>query len=230
MPYLQKMTLGSDGSPEIRLVENGSMGDLYVKRDWKLDENGKIHIDGKTNLPILIDTEYKKVGTIFPKAHSGWNNNLTYKGVSINFLITGRFRGSVVSNTQPILDRFGVSEYSYKLRQVSETVAIKDVTIPVRDYLNIIAAGTGQGENYIYNATNVRLSEASINYKIPGQWTKNKLDITIGVYATNLAMLYNKAPFDPELAASSNNIYYSGVDYFMLPSLRSIGFNMSIQL
>ena len=71
MPYLSKVTLGDIGSPEVRLVENGSMGDLYIKRYWKLDEAGNIHIDEKTLLPQIIDTEYTKIGSILPKAYFG---------------------------------------------------------------------------------------------------------------------------------------------------------------
>ena len=43
----------------------------------------------------------------------------------------------------------------------------------------------------------------------------------------NLLMIYNKAPFDPESVASTGN-YYQGIDYFMMPSTRSIGLNAKI--
>jgi hypothetical protein len=36
-------------------------------------------------------------------------------------------------------------------------------------------------------------------------------------------MIYCHAPFDPELPTSSINTYYTGVDYFMQPSVRSVG-------
>lgn len=40
-------------------------------------------------------------------------------------------------------------------------------------------------------------------------------------------MIYCKAPFDPEAVATTNN-YYQGIDYFMMPSTRNIGFNIKI--
>ena len=40
-------------------------------------------------------------------------------------------------------------------------------------------------------------------------------------------MIYNKAPFDPEAVATTDN-YYQGIDYFMLPSTRNIGVNVKI--
>ena len=47
--------------------------------------------------------------------------------------------------------------------------------------------------------------------------------------AKNLWMIYCKAPFDPEISASTNNTYYQGVDYFMQPSTRNLGFNVKLQ-
>ena len=40
-------------------------------------------------------------------------------------------------------------------------------------------------------------------------------------------MIYCKAPFDPEAVASTGN-NYQGIDYFMMPSLRSLGFNVKL--
>lgn len=39
--------------------------------------------------------------------------------------------------------------------------------------------------------------------------------------------MYCKAPFDPESVASTEN-FYTGIDYFMMPSTRNIGFNVNI--
>ena len=41
-------------------------------------------------------------------------------------------------------------------------------------------------------------------------------------------MIYIKAPFDPELTASTGT-YYQGIDYFMQPSTRNIGFSVKLQ-
>jgi hypothetical protein len=227
MPFLNMATLGDSGSPEIRLVERGSMGDVYVMRDWQRDDDGRIFIDAFSALPVMINSDYQKIGSVLPKAHTGWKNTISYKGITLTALINGRFGGVVVSNTQAILDRFGVSEYSAKLRETG--IFIENTLISARDYLNIVAAKTGQGAHYVYNATNIRLGELSIHYTIPKKWTGNIADVTIGFVGANLAMIYCKAPFDPELVASPTNTYYTGVDYFMQPSLRSMGVNVRIE-
>lgn len=55
------------------------------------------------------------------------------------------------------------------------------------------------------------------------------MDITLSLVGRNLWMIYSKAPFDPEAVASTSNNYYQGVDYFMMPSLRSVGFNLKLK-
>ena len=51
-------------------------------------------------------------------------------------------------------------------------------------------------------------------------------DIKVSFVGRNLWMIYNKAPFDPESVASTDN-WYQGIDYFMMPSMRSFGFNVN---
>ena len=52
--------------------------------------------------------------------------------------------------------------------------------------------------------------------------------MTVSLVGRNLWMLYNKAPFDPEITASTGT-YYQGLDYFMQPSSRTIGFSVRLQ-
>lgn len=228
MPYVDKARLGGSTSPVVRLTEGGSMGDLYINRDFKRDNNGYIYLDAKTGLPSMVETEYKKIGSLLPKVNLGWRNSFTYKGVRLNVLLSGRFGGLVVSNTQAFLDRCGVSEYSAQLRQAGG-VTINDRNVSAKDYLGIVAAGTGEGDHYVYNATNIRLQEVSLEYTLPKKWLYNIADVTLGLIGNNLAMIYCKAPFDPELVASSSSTFYTGVDYFMQPSLRNMGFSVKVQ-
>ena len=55
-----------------------------------------------------------------------------------------------------------------------------------------------------------------------------RMDITLSLVGRNLWMIYCKAPFDPESVATTGN-YYQGIDYFMMPSLRSVGFNLKLK-
>ena len=225
MPYVNKGYLGGSNSPLVRLVKGGSMGDLYIHRDWKRDENGFIRIvDG---LPVMEDTEYRKAGSLFPDANLGWRNTFTWKGIRLNVLLTARIGGNVVSNTQAYMDYYGVSEYSAKLREAGG-INISGTNVSAYDFLHIVAESGGVADYYMYDATNVRLQELSVEYTINRKYLKNVCDITLGFVANNLCMIYCKAPFDPELVPSAASTFYTGVDLFMTPSLRSFGFNVKV--
>ena len=88
-----------------------------------------------------------------------------------------------------------------------------------------IGSSSGLPQYYTYSATNIRLQEAHIGYTIPRRWLKNICDINVSLVGRNLWMIYCKAPFDHESVATSSN-YYQGIDYFMMPSTRNIGFNV----
>ncbi len=227
MPYVNKANLGGANSPIVRLTKGGSMGDLYIHRDFKRDRYGAFELNDK-GAPSMTDTEYRKIGTLLPKANLGWRNSFSYKGVRLNFLITARIGGNVVSNTQAYMDRMGVSEYSAQLRDAGG-VMFGDTMVSAFNYLQTIGAGGGEGDHYVYSATNVRLQELSLEYTLNRKYLKNVCDLTFGFVANNLWMIYCKAPFDPELAPSASSTFYTGVDNFMQPSLRNIGFNVKIQ-
>ena len=100
--------------------------------------------------------------------------------------------------------------------------------IDAQKWYQTVANGDTTPQYYTYSATNVRLQEASIGYTIPRKKLGDVCDITVSIVGRNLWMLYNKAPFDPEAVATTSN-YYQGIDYFMMPSLRSIGFNVRVK-
>jgi hypothetical protein len=102
---------------------------------------------------------------------------------------------------------------------------VNGYSLPAQPYYQVVGGGTsGIGSMYVYSATNVRLGEASLSYNVPVSryfsWVKG---LNLSVTGRNLFMFYNKAPFDPELTANTGT-YYQGVDYFMQPSLRNVGF------
>ena len=74
----------------------------------------------------------------------------------------------------------------------------------------------------------VRLQELSLGYTFPRKWFRNKLGLTVSFVGRNLWMIYCKAPFDPE-AVASTGLNYQGIDYFMMPSVRNLGFNVKFQ-
>ena len=212
------------------LKVGGSISDVYASKFLKKDNQGFINIPESGDLN-LEDTEPVYLGRVTPDFMLGWNNSFGYKGFGLSFLISGRFGGIVTSGTEAILDKFGVSEASALARDNGGVALPGQGRYNARKYYELI----GTGENklagyYTYEATNVRLQELSVSYTFPKKWFKDKIDgLTVSVIGNNLWMIYNKAPFDPELTPSTAT-YGQGNDYFMQPSLRSVGFNVKVKL
>lgn len=226
---IRKSWLGTANvAPQVILREGGSLSDIYVNHFIKRDYNGSVAVDNNGNISMEA-VDPVKVGSLSPKCNLGWSNNFDYKGLSLGVVITARIGGLVYSGTQGVLDYYGVSEASALARE-GTPIKVNQGAISPKSYYQTISAGNGgHGAYYLYNATNVRLQELSLNYTLPKALFSNKVGLTFGFVARNLAMIYCKAPFDPELSASTGNNYYQGVDYFMLPSNRNFGFNIKFQ-
>ena len=60
------------------------------------------------------------------------------------------------------------------------------------------------------------------------KWQSVLKGMNISFVAHNLWMIYCKAPFDPESVATATNTFYQGIDYFMTPNTRNVGFNIRL--
>ena len=58
----------------------------------------------------LQSTEFTTVAHAQPDFTLGWNNSFNYKDFSFSFLIDGKFGGNVVSVTEAVNDKYGVSQ------------------------------------------------------------------------------------------------------------------------
>jgi TonB-linked SusC/RagA family outer membrane protein len=226
---LSELDMGGTGSYKMVLKEGGSMGDIYVNT-LKTDEHGAIYVNPSSQTVVADANKFVYAGNSSPKYNLSWGNELSWKGISLGFLFTARVGGIVVSNTQAIMDAFGASQASADARNAGGAL-VNGKRIPAKEYYQTVGGGSsgGIGSMYCYSATNIRLSELTLGYDVPVykycKWIKG---VNVSFVGRNLFFLYNKAPYDPELTANTGT-YYQGVDYFMLPSLRNLGFSVKLQ-
>ncbi|GAB6949523.1 SusC/RagA family TonB-linked outer membrane protein [Hoylesella timonensis 4401737 = DSM 22865 = JCM 15640] len=212
----------------VRLVVGGTMGDIYAGSDFKRDPEGNIWVDPSTGNVVKENLEQPvKIGSVLPDGNLGWRNSITIKGVNLTALLTARFGGHVLSVTQSILDEYGVSKTSAIARD-NGGIQVNRGLIDPEKYYTAVAGREPIAQEYLYSATNVRLQELSVGYTIPKTWLLNTCSANISLIARNLWMIYCKAPFDPESTASTGT-YMQGYDYFMQPSMRSIGFSVKLK-
>jgi TonB-linked SusC/RagA family outer membrane protein len=235
------INMGSSEGYRTFLRKGGSYGDLYGYK-FRRNDAGQIILDETTGRPLKSEKRYDPddlsvgyLGNLEPDFNLGWNNNIQVGSFNIGVLINGKFGGKVVSQTESMLDGWGVSKRSGEGRDQGyvEINAIQGTT-PVTQIsaFDLYAEGGGTGgrngiiEPYVYDRTNIRLSQLSIAYDFDLKNGGIKA-LTLSLVGQNLFIFYKNAPFDPELAMSTNN-YSQSLDNFNLPATRTYGFNIKV--
>ncbi len=225
---LTKLDIKGLGKAKYILKEGGTLGDLYTTSDLRFNDNGYVEVDKSGNLLLTDDGEDIYLGSVFPDHTLAWRNDFSWKGVNLGLLFTGRIGGVCYSATQANLDLYGVSEASAAARDAGGVWINGREMVDAQKWYQAIGSQSGLPQYYLYSATNFRLQELSLGYTLPARWFRDKMRMTVSFVGRNLWMIYCKAPFDPESVASTG-LNYQGIDYFMMPSLRSLGFSVKFQ-
>lgn len=218
------------------LIEGEDFGSIKA-RSLVRDNNG-VPVVGTTTEDdgsvtyALKSTGFETVAHAQPDFTLGWNNDFEFGNFHLNFLIDGKFGGHVVSVTEAINDQYGVSRQSANARNSNGgMVNVVDengtaAQISAKDYYSGIGGRAGMLGEYVYDATNVSLRELSLGYRLN---LNNKVfeNVNFSLIANNLFFFYKKAPFDPNITASTG-MGLQGVDIYSQPSTRSIGLNINV--
>ena len=232
---MNEFSYGTEGiSTNYRMLlrEGDSFGDIYGVV-FERDSNGDILYTDEGMPRASSNGNMDKVGNCNPDYSISLGNSFTYKNISFYFLLDGQFGGKVLSQTQATLDQRGVSKVTGDARDRGY-VELEGRRITgnenIEKFYQIVGGREGITEYYMYDATNIRLREVALEYKLPEKWM-NKISfvksIQLSLTGRNLFFLYKKAPFDPEATLSTANDN-QGVDVFGFPMTRSIGFNVRI--
>lgn len=227
---LTELDIKGLGKAKYILKQGGTLGDLYTLANLKYTKGGYIETDNNGNLLLTDDSEGKELylGSVFPDYNLAWRNDFHYKGINLGVLFTARIGGICYSATQANLDLYGVSAASAAARDAGGVWINDRAMVDAQKWYQAIGSQSGLPQYYTYSATNIRLQELSLGYTLPRKWFRDKMGMTVSFVGRNLWMIYNKAPFDPE-AVASTGMSYQGIDYFMMPSMRSLGFNVKFE-
>lgn len=225
--------------------EGGRYGDLFAE-GWLRDEEGNFVVDDK-GLPVGSGGGSTFIGNFNPDYSIGWNNHFDYRGISLSFLIDGRFGGVMVSGTDANLAFDGTADYTTAFRDgglvldaVTEDGTPNTTAIDAEALWTRVSGGRYSfGEFFAYDATNVRLREVSLGYSFNLPERLRVRDLRLSVTARNLFFFYRGKAlldipgipertmnFDPDVQLGAGN--FQGVEYGNLPSTRTIGFNLQI--
>lgn len=223
------MNLGGFNGTRNTIVKGGNLTDIYV-RTLATGEHGEIVVDPQDKSIKVDANKYVNAGHATPNYNLSWGNSFSWKGLSLGFLFNYRQGGVVVSLTESLMDAYGSSKTSADARDAGGLV-INGIGgyNPQAYYQTVASTTTTIASQYIYSATNLRLQELSLGYDVPiTKYVKFVKGLNLSFVAHNLWMIYCKAPFDPELTAYSGT-YNQGIDFFMQPSSRNLGFSVKVK-
>ncbi|WP_186757169.1 SusC/RagA family TonB-linked outer membrane protein [Echinicola salinicaeni] len=204
----------------------GESGPQIRAYDYAYDNDGNIMVD-EAGLPIR--GELKNWGTVLPTFYGGWNNEFSYKGINLSFLIDYSYGNKVLSATEFYSHFRGLHKNTLVGREGG--VTNDGVTASAEDYYralvqNVTATSVVDGDY-------IKLRQFTLGYSLPSRIFANTpvlKGLDISFVARNLAILMRKADnIDPE-ANFGSNINYTGIEGTSLPSTRSFGFNLNFKL
>lgn len=219
---------------------DGGFGEIWGT-NYARTEDGKMIVNAD-GVPTAGDPEL--LGNYQPDWLGGITNTVTYKTISLRFLIDGRFGGEFYSGTDATLDANGVSDRSLKYREAGVTLdaVVQDGEDANGDPIYVTnteaitaeqywGAVSGIGDPYVYSQTNIRLREVALTYRFPKSIIGDTFikGASIGLIGRNLFFLYKDSPnFDPESSFSTSN-FSQGILYNPMPTARSFGFNVNLK-
>lgn len=226
----EPITLSDNEGYQLLIKEGGSFGDLYIHKFLR-DKQGRIIL--AENGDILKTPKKEYIGNSNPKLSLGFNNVLKYKNLSLGFLINSKFGGKVVSQTEAMLDGYGVSKRTALARDNGGVMVdailpngVEIHKIDPQQYYSSVGDRNGIKEAYIYDRTNIRLAQVHLAYDFKlRDYMINSANIAL--IAQNLFFFYKAPPFDPEITLNTL-ISDQALDNFTIPSTRTFGVSFKI--
>ncbi len=194
----------------------------------------------------LTDGSYKVLGNGVPNFTGGINNSVTWKNINLSFLIDFKSGGDLYSGTNVRMTEAGFTKQTLQGRAGESPLTINGVIQngsdpngnPVyKPFTKTLAPGEANNywqqlgeraqENFVYDASFIKLRQLTLGYTLPGKYVRNTpiKSIMLSFVARNLFVLYKNTPnIDPESSYQSGN--NQGLDYFGMPASRTFGFNL----
>ncbi|HET7360491.1 MAG TPA: hypothetical protein VFI78_01010 [Salinimicrobium sp.] len=248
---VDRYRLGGFDNISILAVEGQPYGEIYGTKFRRVqDENspyyGEIILD-ESGLPLATNEQFR-LGNQQPDALLGWSNYFSWNSFTFSFLVDARFGGEIFSGTNLAMQRAGTAAVTVVNGKREDfvvdgviDVTPEDATTPVyeentnevthQQYWAAIGVGNlGIGEANIYDATNIRLRNVSLNYNFPKEWIDG-LGLQragVGLSVNNVWMIVSHLNgIDPEsvFATGTNAV---GFENASSPTSRSYFFNIQL--
>lgn len=238
--------LGSFDQFGVQIVaeEGRPFGDIYATKAYRKDPETGQRIINSDGIPESSSTP-ERIGNYLPDWQAGLSNALEYKNFRFSFLVDVQKGGDIYSYSNAVMAGLGNSELSLEGRRlwyagaggfVADGVLADGTpnTIEVNPEAYWSAVGGSGGgmfaEEFLYDASYVKLREVSISYNLPSSVIDKTpfAGASLSLVGRNLAILHSNTPgFDPEATFNTGNA--QGIEAFAFPSTRSVGVNLNVK-
>ncbi|MDN5213427.1 SusC/RagA family TonB-linked outer membrane protein [Fulvivirgaceae bacterium BMA12] len=208
-------------------------------RVQKTSPDGRLVFD-ENGTPITTN-DFEIIGNGVADFTGGINNDLSWKNFNLGFLIDFKSGGDIYSGTNVRMTQAGYHKQTLQGREGEAPLTVTGVIETSPDvfepFTKTLTPGEAQNywnqlgnraqENFIYDASFVKLRQVVFGYQLPQKWLANTplRSVSLSFVGRNLAIIHSNVDnIDPESTYSSNNA--QGLDYFGMPATRSYGFNL----
>jgi len=201
---------------------------------YKTDDNGNRMFDAE-GLPIRSD-DLHNLGSGVYKVTGGFRNEFIYKNINLSFLLDYKFGGKLFSGTNYNLYNNGLHKETLNGREggvigvgVNPEGKQNTKSVDAQKYYQALIDRTIT-EEFVYNASFIKLRELSIGYNFPRHFLNNTFikSLNVSLVGRNLWTIMKHTPnIDPESAY--NNANGQGLELNGYPVTRNIGFNLNVK-
>ncbi len=248
---LQNFFLGQIQGATVQASVGEPFGDIVGER-YKRNDDGERIIDDE-GLPVRDDGTHV-LGNFNPDFTGGFFNEVTYRNFSLSTLVDISVGGDVYSFTNSFAAQRGFPEFTLEGRQewydtrdldeedregyVAEGVVEIDdgeyveneKAVNPQDYWGRVGGGSPITEEFVYDATYLRMREIVFTYDLPVNW----VDVTpfqslqVSLIGRNLFYFHKDTPGFSPAQGSFNIGNAQGLESFSMPENRSLGFSVNI--
>ena len=205
---------------EVRAEEGQPMGSIYGT-GYSRDANGNVEI--KDGLPVSKSDML--LGSVQPDLTGSFGLNFGWKGFSANALFAFKLGGKLFSVTEYAAAHSGTA----KRTEERDNFTFQGTKMDAQAFWT-----SSPAEEFIYDATFLKLGEASIGYSIPRKTLDNLLggivkSFKFSLYGSNLLYLISHTPgTTPDGSSTDTSIFASAFDMCPYPTTRNFGASITL--
>jgi len=234
---------------QVGAKEGGKLGEIYARTRFLRDDKGNVVVSENTGLPERVSDEQgnldNPIGCIQPDLVMSVTPEISFHGIHISAMVGMKFGGNIVSVSESMATSHGISLRTENREDFvvpgvnvirdanNEIVGYKEnaTVTDAESYYQTIGGQTNAiAENFVYDASFIRLKELSIGYSFPAKMLKKTpfSQARFSLVARNLCYLMKHTPGTSPEGGFDTSMFSQAIDFSSLPYSRTFGFSVNL--